>query len=71
MPAGDGDIGGVDDAGGELGDGIVKGLDFCFCSGGQRIRIMSACTCSKVVVTFVSASGVIPDHLYSSNELSR
>ncbi len=68
VPAGDGDIGGVD---GELGDGIVKGLDFCFCSGGQRIRIMSACTCSKVVVTFVRASGVIPDHLYSSNELSR
>jgi len=68
VPAGDGDIGGIDDAD---GDGIVKGLDFCFCSGGQRIRIMSACTCSKVVVTFVSASGVIPDHLYSSNELSR
>lgn len=59
VPAGDeGEVGDR-----ETEDDRENGLAFGLSVGGQRIRIMSACTCSKVVVTVVRASGVIPDHL--------
>ena len=53
----------VADGSGRLSNFEGEEKGFGFNAGGERSRRILAWTCDRVVVTEVSASAVIPDHL--------